>query len=321
MTAAVTIDVAGGPMGGARRYRRELYRYLDREPRADIKIIGAQRRLSARWLVGREAAAVRRGRRVALNNVGFVTPGGERWTLLTNALHFLTDAEAAQLEPSLLTMAERQALVVRRAARRSEVLIAPCTAMAQRVTRIMPEVASRVTVRLHPVAPRSAAPRPDQETILCPVIFESYKHMPERLADWLAAVDRHGLGSLRLQVTASRDEVPGPVAADPRIELVGRLDHDTLERLWLRSQAIYFPPGLESFGCPLAEARANGQPVIAQDTPQNREIACQALCGFIAGDPDSLREAIEFAVTREVRADPGPFDPDAYFSWMLGASR
>ena len=43
--------------------------------------------------------------------------------------------------------------------------------------------------------------------------------------------------------------------------------------LWSRCRAVYFPTGLESFGCPLAEARVNGVPVIARDTPQNREIA------------------------------------------------
>jgi hypothetical protein len=38
---------------------------------------------------------------MALNNVTFVTPGGERWTLLGNALHFVSEAEAAQLDPAL----------------------------------------------------------------------------------------------------------------------------------------------------------------------------------------------------------------------------
>ncbi len=320
MTATVTIDVAGGAMGGAQRYRRELYQYLERSPRTDVKIIGARRHLGPGWLLGREAAAVRRSRRIALNNVGFVTPGGQRWTLLANALHFLGDAEAARLDPSLRALADRQALVVRHAARRSDVLIAPSTTMAERVTRIMPDVASRVLTRLHPVTPLSGPWRPDQAIILCPVIFESYKHMPERLADWLAAVNHQSLGSLRLLVTASRDEVPGPVADDPRIEFVGRLDVNTMQDLWARSRAIYFPPGLESFGCPLAEARVNGLPVIARDSIHNREIAGPALCAYTAGDLDSLRQAIELALTTEVPPDPAPFDPDTYFSWMLAAS-
>ena len=78
MIAAVTIDVAGGPAGGAARFRTEVCEYVKRRDREDVKVIGMRRRLSPAWLVGREAVAARKSRRVALNNVGFFTPGGER---------------------------------------------------------------------------------------------------------------------------------------------------------------------------------------------------------------------------------------------------
>lgn len=79
------------------------------------------------------------------------------------------------------------------------------------------------------------------------------------------------------------------------------------------------PPGLESFGFPLAEARVNGQPVIAQDTEQNREIAGPALCAFTIGDADSLRHATELALKGGNTPDTEPFDPDSYFNWLLGS--
>ena len=75
---------------------------------------------------------------------------------------------------------------------------------------------------------------------------------------------------------------------------------------------------MKSFGFPLAEARVNGVPVIARDTPQNREIAGAALCGYTLGDGDSLRQATEAALNARITPDPEPFDPDAYFDWMLG---
>ena len=100
--------------------------------------------------------------------------------------------------------------------------------------------------------------------------------------------------------------------------MVGRLDHHALRELWARSQAIYFPTEIESFGYPLAEARVHGQPVIALDTEQNREVAGAALCSFTAGNLDTLRCAIERALTTEVAPDPAPFDPGAYFTWLLG---
>ena len=98
MTTAVTIDIAGGQTGGAGRFRTEVLDYVRRASRDDIKVIGTRHHLSPAWLAAREAAAVRRSRRIALNNVGFLTPGGERWTLLANALHFPTPAETADLD-------------------------------------------------------------------------------------------------------------------------------------------------------------------------------------------------------------------------------
>jgi glycosyltransferase involved in cell wall biosynthesis len=318
MGAAVTVDVAGGPMGGAARFRLELYKYLKGTGRKDIGIIGANRRLDPAWLMRREMVGRRRARRVALNNVGFVAPGGERWTLLGNALHFLTGQEISALDPSLWPVATRQAAVVRLAARRSDVLIAPCSAMAERVAHVMPAVSKRLVVRMHPVSCRARNRIASSQTILCPIIFEPYKHMPTRLTEWLSATEGHIDPSIMMLVTARPSDVPASLAGNPRVKLVGRVDLASLQQLWESSRAIYFPPDLESFGFPLAEARAYGLPVIAQDTSQNREIAGNSLCGFSVSDPDSLLYATENALRRDVMPDPSPFNPTAYFEWMLG---
>ena len=315
---AVTIDLAGGQMGGAGRYRAELHRHLERWPRDDVRLIGARRHLTPAWLAAREASAARRSRRIALNNVGFLTPGGERWTLLTNALHFLSRAETAELHPALRTTVSRQVPIVRRAARRSDVLIAPCSAMADRITAVLPDVADRLVVRMHPVSVPEVTWPPAGTLILCPVLFAPYKDMVGRIAEWLAAVGDSMGDSVRLIVTASAAEVPAWLAAAPRLDLVGQLTVAQTRRMQARCRAIYFPTGLESFGCALAEARVAGWPVIARDTPQNREIAGSALCGYVQGDEDSLRHATQTALNLRVAPDPDPFDPDAYFDWMLG---
>jgi hypothetical protein len=319
MGAVVTVDVAGGPMGGAARFRLELYKYLKGSGRKDIGIIGANRHLGPAWLMRREMVGHSRARRVALNNVGFVAPGGERWTLLGNALHFLTRQEISALDPSLRPVATRQAAVVRLAARRSDVLIAPCSAMAERVAHVMPKVSKRLVVRMHPVSSRAGNRTTSSQTILCPIIFEPYKHMPARLAEWLTVTEGHLDPSITMLVTARPSEVPASLAGNPRIKIVGRLDLGSLRQLWESCRAIYFPPDLESFGFPLAEARAYGLPVIAQDTWQNREIAGNALCGFSVDDPDSLMCATETALKTHVMPDPDPFNPVVYFEWMLGA--
>ncbi len=321
MSTSITVDVAGGPAGGAARFRGEFYGYLSRTGRNDVHVIGTQRRVTPTWLLRREVTASTRTRRVALNNVGFIAPGGERWTLLGNALHFLTDAEVADLHPCLRDVATHQAAVVRLAARRSDVLVAPCSAMADRVARLLPSLSRRLVVRMHPVSPNNITNASDNRNILCPVLFEPYKHMIARLTDWLAAVEGHIDPSIKLVVTASPAEVPAAVAGRSQIELVGRMTHANLRRLWSRSRAVYFPSGLESFGFPLAEARASGVPVIAQYSAQNKEIASAALCGFNLGDNISLRHAIELALATQPAPDPAPFDPDSYFDWMLGTSQ
>jgi glycosyltransferase involved in cell wall biosynthesis len=321
MTAAVIVDVAGGPTGGAARYRLELYRHLSRTGREDVEIIGADRRVTPSWLLRREVTCPRRARRISLTNVSFVAPGGERWTKLGNALHFLTDSELAQLDPSLRLTTQRRAAVVHRAARRSDVLYTPSTAMAERVARVLPTLRSRIIPRLNAVSPDLIPSLPRDPVILCPVLFDPHKHMVERITELLTAVDEVADPSVQLIVTADRAEVPTELANQKRIELVGRLPHAKLRDVWARSRAIYFPTGIESFGFPLAEARVSGHPVIARDTAQNREIAGPALCGFTPGDITSLQAAAMLALSTDVAPDPSPFDPDAYFAWLLGPPR
>jgi glycosyltransferase involved in cell wall biosynthesis len=192
--------------------------------------------------------------------------------------------------------------------------------MGARITAMLPEVADRLVVRMHPITSVPAPPAKGS-LILCPVLFAPYKPMAERIADWLAAADGAMDDSVRLIVTASAAEVPASLAASSRLHFVGRLSVGHMADLWRRCRAVYFPTSLESFGNPLAEARVRGRPVIAIDSAQSREIAGPALCGYTLGDSNSLRRATEAALAAELAPDPGPFDPDAYFDWMLGDGR
>lgn len=318
MPPAVVVDAAGGQIGGAARFKVELHRYLARTGRQDVHIIGAKRQVDPGWLLRREVARPTSNRRIALNNVSFVSPGGERWALLRNPLDFLTENEKAALEPAQRAANQRRASIVHLAARRADVLVVPSTGMARRVTCTLPGLADRVVMRHHPVSADSIPRLPREPGILCPVLFSPHKGMLERITDLLTAIDDVADAAVQLRVTANRDEVPETLARHPRIDVIGRLDHHALRELLARSRAIYFPTEIESFGYPLAEARVHGQPVIALDTEQNREVAGAALCGFTAGSLDTLRCAIERALNAEVAPDPAPFDPGAYFGWLLG---
>lgn len=321
MGGQVVIDVAGGQGGGAARYRGEFERYLAAEDRDDIRVVGRRRYLTADWLVRRELSAWGTSRKVAINNAAFMAPGGERWTVLQNALHFLAEPERRELAGTVPRSVHAQAVVVRLGARRSDVLIVPCTAMAERVIRVVPEVRDRVVVRFNPIAADSfPAGLPRDPAILCPIIFHPYKNMDVRLAELVRAVDAHGDPDVEVRVTASVSDLPPMLAEHPRVVPLGQLSYEELRSVWSRSRAIYFPTGIEAFGYPLGEARVSGHPVIARDTPQNHEIAGEALCAFADGDDDSLCAAVSKALTTDVTPDSLPFAPTAYFDFLLGAN-
>ena len=246
-------------------------------------------------------------------------PGGERWTRLGNALHFLTDDEAAG-------STHRCGLPcgVRRSGAPGSPAIArtghplgsdgragqPEAARPRRPGR--PTAESRLG-RLYPEMPRDHA-------ILCPVLFAPYKHMAERLTELLGAIAECGDQSVR--VAGDRRSLRKSLRTWPiirRSTWSAGLASTICASSGRAAGPSTFPTGIESFGYPLAEARVSGQPVIARDTEQNREIAGPALCGFTPGDADSLRDAVRLALAKDVTPDPAPFDPDAYFSWLLGA--
>jgi hypothetical protein len=319
MASSMTVvDVAGAQMGGAAKFLGELRAYLARHPRPELRLIGLDRGLTPQWLVQRERMARGANRRIALNNVGFLTGRGN-CTLLRNALHFSSDEELRALNFRPSRELRLQTHIVRAAARRSTMLVVPCQAMAERVTRHAPGLAPRLVVRPHPVspAPWSGNRSVGETSILLPVLNAPYKRLGDHVSGLLRALDESGLDG-RLVVTAMEHEFAPQIAADTRVRFTGPLPGERLDQEWQKATAIYFPTQLESFGYPLAEARANGMPVIALDTDQNREIAGPALRPFSQGDRSSLAEAVGAALTVPAAADPAPFDPDRYFEWLLG---
>ena len=130
-------------------------------------------------------------------------------------------------------------MVVRLAARRSDVIVVPSTAMAERVARVEPGLRSRIVVRPHPVSVPSVPRLPGDSVILCPVLCYPYKQMVQRLTELLAAVSELGDPSVSVRVTACAAEVPVAMARHPRVELVGRLPYSELRDIQARSRAIY----------------------------------------------------------------------------------
>ena len=322
MTWPVTIDIAGAKMGGAARFKAELDRYLERSGRDDVRVIGAAQRVGPVWLLRREMTRSRRGRYVSLNNVSFVTSGSERWTLLRNALHFLTAAELSQLDPTVRAASRREAAVVRLAARRSDVLVAPSTAMAERISRALPDLRDRIRTRAHPVSADAITELPRASAILCPVLFSTYKRMADRLAELLAAMDelRRSVRHIARYRRARRSaRVPGKPSEGRAAGAPGLR----------KSFAAFGRAAAPSTSRPASSHSATRSPrhgsAVGQSSPATRRRTVKSAVTPCADSPPAMQTRCETPSSshwpRRSPPDPAPFDPDAYFGWLLGPPR
>jgi glycosyltransferase involved in cell wall biosynthesis len=76
------------------------------------------------------------------------------------------------------------------------------------------------------------------------------------------------------------------------------LPKEHMQHLYLDSDIFVFPSLTESFGFPMAEAMSYGLPIVASDTPVNREICGGAAVYFSPQNPEDLARQV-----RRVAAD------------------
>ena len=105
----------------------------------------------------------------------------------------------------------------------------------------------------------------------------------------------------------------------PWVNFVGPFNQEQADQLYARADVFVFPSLVESFGLPMAEAMAHGLPVVAADTPVNREICGDAALYFSPLDPGDLARQVERAASdaklRQNLATAGRERARAGFSW------
>lgn len=72
------------------------------------------------------------------------------------------------------------------------------------------------------------------------------------------------------------------------VNFIGPLGREETDSLYPMADIFVFPSVAESFGFPMAEAMSHGLPVLAADTPVNREVCGQAALYFDPLDADDL---------------------------------
>lgn len=83
----------------------------------------------------------------------------------------------------------------------------------------------------------------------------------------------------------------------PWVAFVGPLGLEETQGLYRSADVFVFPSLTESFGHPMVEAMAHGLPIVASDTPVNREICGEAAVYFSPLRPQDLARQIQLLVS------------------------
>jgi glycosyltransferase involved in cell wall biosynthesis len=109
------------------------------------------------------------------------------------------------------------------------------------------------------------------------------------------------------------------------VEFVGPLSTEKVADLYAAADIFVFPSLAETFGFPMAEAMSHGLPIVAADTPVNREVCGQAAIFFSPLCPEELAHQLcSLAADNALRSrlgEKGRQAPASRFSWITHAQR
>lgn len=98
-----------------------------------------------------------------------------------------------------------------------------------------------------------------------------------------------------------RDRISVPYRKD--VEFLGRVDDDTLARLYAHATAFVYPSLYEGFGLPPLEAMGHGTPVIVSNRTSIPEVVDDAGIYIDPTDTSALADALERVLTSESTRD------------------
>jgi glycosyltransferase involved in cell wall biosynthesis len=189
-------------------------------------------------------------------------------------------------------------------------IITPTKAMRDMVALWKPEISKKCAVNpygtINEAFKPAAAPRKWREDGTCRLIYVSvyYPHkVPRMLCQAVDLLNETGVDSHATITMSPREfeEMPGSDldnfivtdAARRDVVTLGHHKYETLPELYHAHDIFVFPSVSETFGHPMAEAMSSGLPVVASDTPVNREICGDAALYFepfsVTGLSDCIR--------------------------------
>lgn len=111
----------------------------------------------------------------------------------------------------------------------------------------------------------------------------------------------------------------------PWVKFVGPLGQEEINEKYRTADIFVFPSVTESFGHPMVEAMSHGLPIVASDTPVNREICGESALYFHPWDPEDLARKIQSLFTdqslRMKCSEIGRLRAATHFRWQDHADR
>ena len=242
---------------------------------------------------------------VLFSQVCFLPLFGPRHTvLLLQDAKFFYDSKASRQG---LKLPERLALWMKKrwcyhaVASASRILVQSDT-MARSVAGKVPSARSRIRLIRHgpglldgPQRPVYKTAASDSLEIAYVSLYRKYKNF-EVLLRALRILLNEGV-SIRLHLTLDLVDEPGArmvmsharrIGVEHAIVNHGELAPERVVEVYQSAHVFAFPSVCESFGFPQVEAMASGLPILAADTPVNREICGQAAIYFAPEDDRAL---------------------------------
>lgn len=217
--------------------------------------------------------------------------------------HFPASAKASTRGPIVRAIKQLgYRLVLSHAISRAARILVPTQTVADDVAQLYPRSRSRliVTGEGMPSSPLDEGAALDRQSPYLLYVGAAYPHkgLDDVLAAW-PSVSRE-FPELRLRIVGEQDVFMrramdlAKTSNAPRVEFLGSVSDENLQKLYCNATAFVFPTHFEGFGLPPLEAIAHGTPVLCSDIPVMREVlGDDGAIFFRPGSPNDILLAVQ----------------------------